>query len=96
MPADFTHESALKVLSKIRSASVLYQSHFVGRLENNVDNLYDGIQSKQKGLDKQAKTLLKNCDFESILQYMKHAGEGSESHKSMRKCLKEKVQFLSE
>lgn len=40
--------------------------------------------------------MIKQCDFDQILEHMKNISEDSDSYKSIKKCLKEKIQLLFE
>ena len=81
----------MRNLESIREAGILYKTHFVGKLENPADYLQNELQLKQKGLDKKVKALLKSSDLDSVIDYMKQAGEGTQSYKDIKKYLKQKV-----
>ncbi|KAL4450790.1 hypothetical protein ABPG74_011632 [Tetrahymena malaccensis] len=94
LPDEFNQESAQKNLTLIRQAGVLYLTHFIGRLDNPADTLQSELTMKQKGLDKKVKSMVKQSDYDQILEYMRTMSEDNESYKSIKKILKEKVKML--
>lgn len=87
----------MKNLASLKSASLLYQTHFLTKLDNPYDNLQNELHMKQKGLDKKVKQMMKTCDFHSIVVYMNSlSSTSSDSYKQIKKCVKEKIKLLFE